>query len=116
MIYEPNWLSLKRHAIPEWIRQAKFGIYTHWGAYSVPAFGSNVSWYPCNMYRRSSEQHRYHVERFGDPKTFGYKDFIPMFTGSRFDADEWAELFQSAGARFAGPVAEHHDGFILPAH
>lgn len=113
MTSEPNWNSLRRHVNPDWMREAKFGIYTHWGAYSVPACGPNVSWYPCNMYRRSTEQHRFHVEHYGDPKDFGYKDFIPMFTGEKFDADEWAELFRLAGARFAGPVAEHHDGFSM---
>ncbi len=112
-LYEPNWRSLKSHPIPQWFRDAKFGIYTHWGIYSVPACGPNVSWYPYNMYREGTPQHAYHLKHYGDPAKFGYKDFIPMFTGEKFDADEWAEIFHGAGAKFAGPVAEHHDGFAM---
>jgi len=113
MNYEPTWNSLRRHHTPEWMREAKFGIYTHWGVYSVPACGPNVSWYPCNMYRANTPQYRYHRETYGHPSKFGYKDFIPMFTGENFDPDEWAEIFAGSGAKFAGPVAEHHDGFSM---
>jgi alpha-L-fucosidase len=111
--YRPTWHSLRTHPTPQWFRDAKFGIYTHWGIYAVPAFGKNVSWYPYNMYREGTDQYDHHVHTYGHPSQFGYKDFIPEFTGEKFDADEWAELFQKAGARFAGPVAEHHDGFSL---
>ncbi len=112
-IYTPDWRSLRTHQTPQWFRDAKFGIYTHWGIYSVPAIGPNVSWYPHNMYRKGTSQYDDHVKTYGDPAKFGYKDFIPMFTAERFDPDEWAELFKKAGARFAGPVAEHHDGFPM---
>src|SRR5258708_783033 len=112
-IYTPDWRSLRTHQIPQWFRDAKFGIYTHWGIYSVPAIGPNVSWYPHNMYRQGTSQYNDHVRLYGHPSKFGYKDFIPMFTGEHFNPDEWAELFQKAGARFAGPVAEHHDGFPM---
>lgn len=111
--YKPTWNSLSAHQIPEWFKDAKFGIYTHWGIYSVPAKGPNGSWYPHNMYKKGTDQYEYHVENYGDPSEFGYKDFLPMFKAENFDADEWAELFLKAGARFAGPVAEHHDGFPL---
>ncbi|MBZ0291733.1 MAG: alpha-L-fucosidase [Anaerolineae bacterium] len=111
--YEPIWRSLRMHQTPQWFRDAKFGIYTHWGIYSVPAAGPNVSWYPHNMYREGTPQYDYHVRNFGHPSKFGYKDFIPMFTADKFDPDQWAELFKKAGARFAGPVAEHHDGFPM---
>jgi alpha-L-fucosidase len=111
--YSRSWNSLKRHKTPEWFQDAKFGIYTHWGIYSVPAFGTNVSWYPHHMYREDNPYYSYHVQTYGDPSKFGYKDFIPMFTAEKFDADEWAELFQRSGARFAGPVGEHHDGFCM---
>ena len=113
MRYKPTWNSLREHKAPQWLRDGKFGIYTHWGIYSVPACGPNVSWYPYNMYRPGTPQYQFHVEQYGGPEKFGYKDFIPMFTGAKFDADEWAELFKDAGAVFAGPVAEHHDGFCL---
>ncbi len=111
--YQPTWNSLGRHQIPEWFKDAKFGIYTHWGVYSVPAYGRNGSWYPHNMYKKGTEQYNYHVKHYGLPSEFGYKDFIPMFKAEKFDADEWAELFKKAGAEFAGPVAEHHDGFAM---
>src|SRR5205823_11101434 len=102
---------------PQWFKDAKFGIYTHWGVYSVPACGKNGSWYPYNMYRpdtaRDRAQYEYHVKTYGPPSEFGYKDLIPLLTGEKFDPDEWAELFKNAGARFAGPVGEHHDGFTM---
>ena len=111
--YEPTWHSLQNHRTPQWLRESKFGIYTHWGPYSVPACGPNGSWYPHNMYRPGNPQHDHHERTFGPASAFGYKDFIPLFTAEKFDADEWAQLFKSAGAKFAGPVAEHHDGFSL---
>ena len=95
------------------MRDAKFGIYTHWGVYSVPACGPNGTWYPYNMYREGAEQYEYHVRTYGPPSEFGYKDFIPMFKAEKFDPDEWAGLFKKAGAQFAGPVGEHHDGFAM---
>ena len=111
--YQPTWTSLQNHRTPQWLRDAKFGIYTHWGLYSVPACGPNGSWYAFNMYREGNPQFDYHKKTFGPATEFGYKDFIPMFTADKFDAVEWAEIFQSSGAKFAGPVAEHHDGFSM---
>ncbi len=111
--YKPSWNSLGTHTTPQWLRDAKFGIYTHWGPYSVPACGPNGTWYPYNMYREGNEQYDHHLRTYGGASTFGYKDFIPMFTAERFDPDEWAELFKKTGARFAGPVGEHHDGFAM---
>jgi alpha-L-fucosidase len=111
--FQPDWRSLREHVTPQWLKDAKFGIYTHWGVYSVPACGRNGSWYPYNMYREGTPQHEYHVKTYGPPSRFGYKDFIPMFTGEKFDPEEWAELFKQSGARFAGPVGEHHDGFAM---
>jgi alpha-L-fucosidase len=111
--YLPTWNSLRTHRTPQWLKDAKFGIYAHWGIYSVPAHGPNGTWYPHFMYREGSPQYEYHLKTYGHPSKFGYKDFIPMFTAEKFDADEWAELFKSAGARFAGPVGEHHDGFAM---
>lgn len=113
MQYLPSWDSLRTHATPQWFKDAKFGIYTHWGVYCVPAKGPNATWYPYNMYREGTEQYEYHVKTYGGPEKFGYKDFIPMFTGDKFDPDEWAELFRQSGAQYAGPVGEHHDGFCM---
>jgi len=111
--YHPSWNSLRNKRTPEWFRNAKFGIYTHWGVYSVPATGPNCTWYPYNMYREGTEQYEHHVKTYGDPANFGYKDFIHLFTAEKFNADEWAQTFKDSGAQFAGPVGEHHDGFSM---
>jgi alpha-L-fucosidase len=107
--YDETWESLSQHPVPEWFADAKFGIYAHWGVYSVPAFGNE--WYPRNMYRKGDKTRQHHVETYGEK--FGYKDFIPKFTAEKFDAEAWADLYAAAGAKFAGPVAEHHDGFSM---
>jgi len=114
--YEPTWESLQTYKCPEWFKDAKFGIYTHWGAYSVPAWENE--WYPRLMYfedeeKRGNNFFNYHKENWGEVSEFGYKDFIPLFTAEKFDADEWADLFKKSGAQFAGPVAQHHDGFAM---
>ncbi len=109
--WETNWDSLTQHEIPEWFKDAKFGIYAHWGLYSVPAYGNE--WYPRNMYQKGSGTYKHHVAKYGDPSKFGYKDFLPDFKAEKFDAEAWAELYAKAGAKFAGPVAEHHDGFSI---
>jgi alpha-L-fucosidase len=112
--YEANWESLSNHkADPEWFNDSKFGIYFHWGVYSVPAYGSE--WYPFHLYRTkdSPDYAEYHEKNYGSLETFGYHDFIPMFKAEKFDPEDWAELFKTAGAKFAGPVAQHHDGFAM---
>jgi alpha-L-fucosidase len=97
--------------VPEWYKDAKFGIFIHWGAYSVPAFGNE--WYPRNMYREGSEEYKHHIATYGPLDKFGYKDFLPMFKAEHFDAAAWAQLFKKAGAKYVVPVAEHHDGFAM---
>lgn len=109
--YQLTWESLQKHPVPQWFADAKFGIYAHWGVYSVPAFDNE--WYPHNMYIEDSKVYKHHVSTYGDPSKFGYKDFIPLFRAEKFDADQWADLYVRAGAKFAGPVAEHHDGFSM---
>jgi alpha-L-fucosidase len=109
--YQKSWDSLAKHGTPEWYQDAKFGIYYHWGPYSVPGFGSE--WYSRNMYQPETEEYKHHVATYGPVDQFGYKDFIPMFTAEKFDALAWADLFQKAGARYIGPVAEHSDGFSM---
>ena len=112
--YKPDWASLRTYPIPQWLRKGEFGIYTHWGVYSVLAMGPNGSWYAHNIYvKPDSAERKHHEVTFGPLEKFGCKDFIPLFTGEKFNAEEWADLFQQAGARFAGPVAEHHDGFAM---
>ncbi|MBN1863972.1 MAG: alpha-L-fucosidase [Victivallales bacterium] len=110
--YQPKLDSLSRHEdAPEWFRDAKLGIYFHWGVYSVPAWGSES--YPRNMYNIKGSEYAHHAKTWGDPAEFEYADFVPLFKAEHFDADQWAKLFKKAGARFAGPVAEHHDGFSM---
>lgn len=107
---EINWESVKRNA-PEWFQDAKFGLFFHWGPYSVPAFQNE--WYSRNMYAKGLEQNKYHEEKFGKLSDFGYKDFYPMMTGEKFVAKEWADLVVRSGARYAGPVTEHADNFSM---
>ena len=109
--YRDTWESLSTYQVPEWYRNAKFGIFVHWGIFSVPAFGNE--WYPRNMYIQDSPEYEHHIKTYGPHKDFGYKDFIPMFRGERFDPEQWADLFQKAGARYVVPVAEFHDGFQM---
>ena len=111
LAYEPTWESLKRFEVPTWYQDAKFGIFIHWGVYSVPAFGNE--WYPRNMYIPGSPTYNHHLETWGPHTEFGYKDFVPMFKAKEFDAARWADLFKRAGAKYVVPVAEHHDGFAM---
>lgn len=115
--FEETWEALAANERePEWFKDAKFGIYFHWGVYSVPAFDNE--WYPRWMYTPGRKDwggtvFDHHQKTFGPLSEFNYHDFIPMFTAEHFDAKEWAELFKNTGAKFAGPVAQHHDGFAM---
>jgi alpha-L-fucosidase len=109
--YKDNWDSLSEYEIPDWYRTLKFGIFIHWGIFSVPAFKNE--WYSRNMYVQGTEEFEHHVKTYGEHKDFGYKDFIPLFKAERFHPEEWAELFKEAGAKYVIPVAEHHDGFQM---
>lgn len=109
--YKDSWESLQQYEVPQWYRDAKFGIFIHWGVYSVPAYANE--WYPRNMYIQGSDEFKHHVETYGNHEKFGYKDFIPMFKAEKFDPAEWARLFKEAGAQYVVPVAEHHDGFQM---
>ena len=109
--FEATWESLSSYEPPRWYREAKFGIFIHWGIYSVPAFGSE--WYSRNMYIQGSPEYEHHIKTYGKHTEFGYKDFISMFKAEKFDADEWAKLFKETGANYVVPVAEHHDGFQM---
>ena len=120
---QPTWESLKEnYKVPTWFIGAKFGIFIHWGIFSVPAHGNE--WYEKWMYAggddntvKTMHSHTnfvdWHTEHFGPPDKFGYKDFIPMFKAEKFDADAWAELFRKAGARYVVPGAQHHENFAM---
>jgi len=115
--YEPTWDSLKQYkSAPEWFRDAKFGVYAHWGPVTVGSQnvgGPGAQMYGMNMYRKNEPLFKAHRERYGDQNKFGYKDMIPLFDPDKFDAEEWADLFAASGARFAGPVAVHHDNYCM---
>src|SRR5947209_7038833 len=109
--FRADWESLQKYEVPEWYKDAKFGIFIHWGTYSVPAYGNE--WYPRNMYVAGSDEYKHHIATYGPQDKFGYKDFLPMFKAEHFDPAAWAELFKKAGAKYVVPVAEHHDGFAM---
>jgi alpha-L-fucosidase len=114
--FQPNWDSISsQYHVPDWYRDAKFGIFIHWGVYSVPAY--HDEWYPRWMYvgdpKNRSRVFDYHVATYGPQDKFGYKDFIPMFKAENWDPQAWAKLFKDSGAQYVVPVAEHHDGFSM---
>lgn len=113
--FQPEWESLKAHQNPEWFRDAKLGIYTHWGPVTVGCENApkGGEWYGMDMYKPENPIFQWHQQKFGDQMDFGYKKVIPLFTAEKFNPDEWADLFVMAGAKFAGPVAVHHDNFAL---
>lgn len=130
---EPTWASLQdNYTVPSWFKGAKFGIFMHFGIFSVPAHGSE--WYEKFLYAGGDDNvltvlfghdralgindgpqstRAWHTEHFGPPDKFGYKDFIPMFKAEHFDADAWAALFKKAGARYVMPGAQHHENFAM---
>ena len=109
--FAPTWQSLqKNYKVPRWFQDGKFGIFIHWGLYSIPAHRSE--WYAKHMYS-DPETIKWHTEHYGPPDKFGYKDFVPLFKAEKYDPDQWATLFKKAGARYVVPVAEHHDGFAM---
>lgn len=109
--FDATWESLADYRPPRWFGESKFGVFLHWGAYTVPAF--DTEWYPRNMYREGTRAFEHHVATYGEQRRFGYKDFLPHFTMERFQPEEWAALFKRAGAQYVVPVAEHHDGYAL---
>jgi alpha-L-fucosidase len=111
--YSATWESLRSYTPPRWYGDAKFGIFLHWGAYSVPAF--DTEWYPRTMYREGTRAFEHHVETYGPQNRFGYKDFLPHFRMESFDPAEWVALFKRSGAQYVVPVAEHHDGYAMYA-
>ena len=113
--YTDTWDSLKAHQDPAWFLDAKFGIYTHWGPVTVGTEDAPTAmeWFAQQLYLADNPAFAYHKQKYGDPHTFGFKDMIPLFKADKFNAEEWAGLFSKAGARFAGPVAVHHDNFAM---
>jgi alpha-L-fucosidase len=114
--YRADWATLINYQQPQWYKDAKFGIFIHWGVYSVP--GAENEWYPRNVYQPSEGAYKNFQEHYAskDPAekdARGYKDLIPLFRAEHFDAAAWAKLFKDSGAQYVVPVAEHHDGFSM---
>jgi alpha-L-fucosidase len=108
--FEPTVQSLAKYRCPAWFRDAKLGIFMHWGLCSVPAYDD---WYPRHMYMEGHKAYKHHVEIYGHPSKFGYKDFVPMWKAEKFDPNSLITLYKAAGAKYVVPVAVHHDNFDL---
>lgn len=107
--FQPTIESLAGFRVPEWFRDAKLGIWSHWGPQSVPRIGD---WYARHMYREGSDQYRYHVRTYGHPSRFGYKDVVALWRAEQFDAEELMERYVAAGAKYFVAQAVHHDNFL----
>ena len=108
--YKPADESLKQYQYPEWFRDAKFGIWAHWGPQAVPRQGD---WYARRMYQETDPAYKYHIEHYGHPSVFGYKDIIPLWKAEKWDPDKLMELYKKAGARYFVSMGSHHDNFFL---
>jgi len=114
--FRADWATLMKYQQPQWYKDAKFGIFIHWGVYAVPA--AEYEWYPRNMYLPGNGAYKNFQEHFASQEPAqkdvkGYKDLIPLFKAEQFDATAWAKLFRESGAQYVVPVAEHHDGFSM---
>lgn len=107
--FEPTFESLRKYECPDWFRDAKLGIWSHWGAQSVPMYGD---WYARNMYYEGSEQYLYHIRHYGHPSKFGYKDLVQLWKAEKFDPDSLMDLYVDAGAKYFVAQAMHHDHFF----
>lgn len=108
-MYEASFQSLKTFQCPDWFRDVKFGIWSHWGPQSVPMCGD---WYAREMYIQGSEKYEYHLRTYGHPSKFGYKDICALWKAENFDPDALMEKYHRAGARFFVAQASHHDHFF----
>jgi alpha-L-fucosidase len=108
--YQPSWESLRQYRFPAWFRDAKFGIWAHWGPQCMPEAGD---WYGKNMYIQGKAQYDEHVRRFGHPSEFGFKDICHAWKAEHFDPEHLVEVYRQAGAKYFVAMANHHDNFDL---
>ena len=108
--FQPATKSLSTYQVPEWFRDAKFGIWAHWGPQSSVEAGD---WYARRMYIEGEEQYKYHLDHYGHPSKFGYKDLIPLWKGAEFHPDYLMGLYKKAGAKYFMSMGVHHDNFDL---
>eukprot|EP01132_Coremiostelium_polycephalum_P002331 gene2331-2879_t len=115
-VYEANWTSLNARPNPAWYDEVKFGIFIHWGVYSVPAFGNSTAseWYWHTLNNPNVDggyTQKYHNESFGSK--FSYQEFAPMFKANLFDPDYWADVIADSGAKYVVLTSKHHEGYTL---
>jgi len=108
--FKPDWNSLSAYRIPDWFRNAKFGIWAHWGPQCQPEYGD---WYAREMYMEGSKKYKYHLEKYGHPSKFGFKDVINEWKADRWNPGELVALYKKAGAKYFMALANHHDNFDL---
>jgi Alpha-L-fucosidase len=108
--FHPEWRSLENYQVPDWFRDAKFGIWAHWGPQCQPERGD---WYARGMYQEGSDQYQYHIEKYGHPSVFGFKDVIHQWKAENWNPEELMELYKNAGAQYFMALANHHDNFDL---
>ena len=108
--YRPQWKSLEQHKTPEWFRDAKFGIWAHWGPQCVEGSGD---WMAREMYMEGSRAYKHHVEHYGHPSEVGFKDILPLFKAEKWDPDKLVERYKRLGAQYFFVLGNHHDNFDL---
>lgn len=108
--YEPTWESLRGYETPEWFRDAKFGIWAHWGAQCVEGSGD---WMARELYIEGSGKYRYHVENYGHPSEFGYKDILPLFRAEKWNPKQLVAFYKELGAEYFFVLGNHHDNYDL---
>lgn len=106
--FEPTWESLQTFECADWFRDAKFGIWAHWGPQAVPMVGD---WYARHMYIEDHPQHQHHVRTYGHPSQFGYKDIVKLWKAENFDPERLIDLYKNCGARYFVAMGVHHDNF-----
>lgn len=108
--FQPDWQSLEQYTTPDWYKNAKFGIWAHWGPQCQPEYGD---WYARGMYQEGGDQYRYHLKTYGHPSKFGFKDIINEWKADQWNPDELVALYKEAGAKYFVALANHHDNFDL---
>lgn len=108
--FQPTWSSLETYQVPEWFRNAKFGIWAHWGPQCVEGSGD---WMARSMYLEGSAEYKYHVEHYGHPSEVGFKDIIPLFKAEKWNPDKLVEFYKKIGAQYFFALGNHHDNFDL---
>ncbi len=108
--FQPTWSSLENYQVPEWFRNAKFGIWAHWGPQCVEGSGD---WMARSMYLEGSAEYKHHVEHYGHPSEVGFKDIIPLFKAEKWNPDKLVEFYKKIGAQYFFALGNHHDNFDL---